>query len=155
VSKAEVERYPVIGSGAKATGVIFVHRDKQHSRAAAKKAIQDALESGKSVMLYPEGTTSDLDTTNEFKLGSFKVAAETGYPVVPVAIDYKDPADYWFGTPMLVHFMKKFGKRKTYSSLKIGPLLHGDNALELMRESRGWINNSILEMRANWRNDPG
>lgn len=44
------------------------------------------LESGTSLMLFPEGTRSRSGLL-PFRLGAFRAAAKTSHPVVPVSID--------------------------------------------------------------------
>ena len=146
VSKAEVAHYPLVGTGARATGVIFVQRDHSGSRNAAKEAIGDTLEGGRPVLIYPEGTTSNLVTTQEFKLGSFKVAAEAGIPVVPVAIDYQDPEHKWHSGGLLSFFVRKFSARRIKASMVIGEPLRGDNPEALCSEAQAWINDQLLGM---------
>ncbi|MDX1408724.1 MAG: lysophospholipid acyltransferase family protein [Saprospiraceae bacterium] len=151
VSKAEVAGYPLVGRGARETGVIFVKRQELSSRAAAKLAIRQALAEGKSVLIYPEGTTSNLETTQPFRPGSFQVAAELDVPVVPVSIDYAEPLDYWFEMPMLPFFLRKFSKPATYAALSIGaPMTHHD-ANELMLQAREWIGHEIHLLRQTLR----
>ena len=120
VSKAEVEKYPILGKGAKLTGVIFVHRDKKESRGAARQAIYEALKGGRSVLIYPEGTTSALLGTREFHPGSFEIAAMAGVPVQPAVIEYGRSTDYWEDTPLLAHFIRKFSHRSTHVRLWFG-----------------------------------
>jgi 1-acyl-sn-glycerol-3-phosphate acyltransferase len=39
-----------------------------------------------SVMLFPEGTRSRTGKLLPFKSGAFRLAAETGFPVLPIAL---------------------------------------------------------------------
>ncbi|NNF21519.1 MAG: 1-acyl-sn-glycerol-3-phosphate acyltransferase, partial [Saprospiraceae bacterium] len=111
VSKAEVAKYPLIGKGAEETGVIYVQRSEKSSREAAKEAIRGGLAEGKSILIYPEGTTSQEETTMPFKRGSFDVAVNAGIPVIPIAIDYKHPDNYWFNRGMITHFVDVFSRK--------------------------------------------
>jgi 1-acyl-sn-glycerol-3-phosphate acyltransferase len=45
-----------------------------------------ALARGRSLVLFPEGTFSRASGVRPFKLGAFKLAAETGTPLVPLAL---------------------------------------------------------------------
>lgn len=147
VSKAEVDSYPLIGKGARATGVIFVHRGNPSSRTGARDAIRNALRAGQSVLIYPEGTTSDLETTREFKHGSFVVATEENVPVVPVVIDYADPENYWSDIPMRTFFLRKFGKARIRARLCIGEPIDDGSAVHRREKVRNWINAGILKSR--------
>ena len=149
VSKAEVEKYPLIGRGAKETGIIYVKRGDRSSRLATRDAIRDALISGKSIMLFPEGTTSNGPGTIDFKLGSFNVAADIGVPVVPFVLDYENQKDYWVNAPLLMHFAKVFGRKTIRGKIWIGPKIEGDSGLFLMKESKKWIDETMPEMYGN------
>ncbi|MDX1476821.1 MAG: lysophospholipid acyltransferase family protein [Saprospiraceae bacterium] len=151
VSKAEVSGYPLVGRGARETGVIFVQRQKTSSRAAARLAIRRALSDGKSVLIYPEGTTSKAETTQAFRLGSFQVAAELGVPVVPVAVDYADPGNYWFEMPMLPFFLRKFSKKRTRAAVSIGTPIVSADPLALAEQARDWIGHEIHLLRQTLR----
>ncbi len=153
VSKAEVAKYPLIGRGADETGIIYVKREAVSSREAAKNAIRDGLKSGKTIMIYPEGTTSNQETTIDFRMGSFKVAAEEGIPVTPIALDYKNADDYWFHSPLLAHMVKVLGQKKIHAKIIIGEPIKSDDARFLMRTSREWVNEQILRMRKEWSED--
>ena len=45
------------------------------------------LESGHSLVIFPEGTRSRGDAMQEFKGGAFRIASKSKVPVVPVTID--------------------------------------------------------------------
>jgi 1-acyl-sn-glycerol-3-phosphate acyltransferase len=150
VSKAEVAKYPIIGAGARATGVIFVQRGDHTSRSATKDAIRQTLLDGYSVLIYPEGTTSNLQTTQDFKLGSFKVAFEANIPVVPVAIDYRDPTHKWEDGGLLGFIMHKFSAKRIDTSMSIGTPISAENAVELMQKSKTWIQDELIRMHGEW-----
>ena len=44
------------------------------------------LDRGMNVMLFPEGTRSSDGEIMPFKDGAFRLAIETGYPILPVAV---------------------------------------------------------------------
>lgn len=144
VSKAEVGNYPLFGAGARATGVIFVERGEASSRSGAREAIRQCLRGHNSVLIYPEGTTSNLLTTRAFKPGSFEVAAREKVPVVPVAIEYKEADDRWQDMGMFRFFLRKFGKWHTHAALHIGDAVTGNDGQQLMQSAHAWIDNELL-----------
>lgn len=151
VSRADVEKYPLVGKGAKITGIIFVDKESKSSRGATKEAIYQALKSGRSIMIYPEGRTTALPTTSTFQKGSFEQAAELQVPVVPFAIEYKSTNDYWDHTDgMLVHYLKNLAKGKTIIRLSVGQPIYGDNSWALLRQSQQWVNDEIVRLREDW-----
>jgi lyso-ornithine lipid O-acyltransferase len=60
LSKAEVAKWPIIGSCARRIGTLFVNRDSSDSRAAAKVALAERLKNSNSTYLagFPSGTTT-------------------------------------------------------------------------------------------------
>jgi 1-acyl-sn-glycerol-3-phosphate acyltransferase len=147
VSKSEVEKYPLVGTGARETGVVFVKRESKESRVATREAIKDLLLAGKSVLIYPEGTTSNELLVQDFRVGAFKIAAEINIPVVPVAIQYSDESDHWHDGPMLPFFLRKFAKRRIEAHLSIGEMLQEQDPILLMDKARESITTAIQHAR--------
>ncbi|MDP6539997.1 MAG: lysophospholipid acyltransferase family protein [Planctomycetota bacterium] len=83
--KAELGRVPGLGWAFRALGMVPVDR-RNHEKALASvaelKRRMDAEHS--TVILAPEGTRSRRGGLQQFKLGSFHLAAQTGAPVVPL-----------------------------------------------------------------------
>lgn len=151
IAKIEFKSWPIIGAGSAYTGIVFVDRSSKASRIQTRDAIAEALRNGKTVLIYPEGGTSDKDFTQTFKKGSFEVAAEHGFPVLPVTMEYRDRADNWnHEDNFVVHFFKRFGKRRTHIELRYGPPIISDNSWTLLRQSQAWINGQIEDLRSHW-----
>lgn len=144
VAKAEVASWPLIGFAARATGIMYVKRESSKSRLSTLVAIRQTLERGHSVLLYPEGTTQHGPSTLPFRLGAFRVAAELGIPVVPVAIHYPDPADAWVGDDAFVpHFVRTFAKKHLEVYIAYGPVCIHHDAEHLRRHTRHWIDRRL------------
>lgn len=144
VAKAEVKYWPIIGQGADATGVLFVKREDPESRKTIRNQLADNIKNGRSVLIYPEGTTTNKRNTLPFKKGTFIVAANHQLPVVPIAILYDDIHDAWIGDDtFLPHFLRSFGKKETHIQLFFGPVFRSDNPEILIEESRSWINQCL------------
>ncbi|MEP4198028.1 MAG: lysophospholipid acyltransferase family protein [Aliishimia sp.] len=58
VSKSEVSRWLGIGTLAKATGTLFIERDRKQAKAHTKM-LQDRLLAGHKLIFFPEGTSTD------------------------------------------------------------------------------------------------
>ena len=82
LAKQEVGDIPVIGRGAQMTGIVLVKREKMSSRLAAINTTKELMSSGKSILVYAEGTTGLQQHSDPFKIGTFKAAVECGIPVV-------------------------------------------------------------------------
>jgi 1-acyl-sn-glycerol-3-phosphate acyltransferase len=88
VAKAELFRVPIWGRAMKDAGFISV--DRSGDRAQAREAMREAGETirgGVSVWIAPEGTRSRDGRIGKLKRGGFRLAIETGTPIVPVFID--------------------------------------------------------------------
>jgi lyso-ornithine lipid O-acyltransferase len=149
VSKAEVGGYPVLGRGAKETGIILVHRHDQTSRRYALEAIEEKLREGFPVLIYPEGTTCNGDLTSEFRRGAIELARRLNIPIVPVMIEYPDHSYYWVDDPLLTYFKKILASPHRHNVFgKIGNVIKNDSPDSLVEETRAAIDNMILEARA-------
>lgn len=151
VSKAEVAKWPIIGYGAKVSGVLFLQRESQSSRKYTLNAIAEKLREGFPVILFPEGTTHSMSSTSPFKPGGFRMAAEAGFPIVPVALEYASVADHWIGNDtFLPHFFRRFGEKQMRVEIRYGEAIWGNDSEKLMAETQSWIDASMAEMQKNW-----
>ncbi|HEV7667024.1 MAG TPA: AMP-binding protein [Thermoanaerobaculia bacterium] len=67
-------------------GTLFVERFDAAQGAGETAKIAEAIRTGHSIAIFPEGTFHRAPGLAAFRLGAFNVAAETGAPVVPVAL---------------------------------------------------------------------
>jgi 1-acyl-sn-glycerol-3-phosphate acyltransferase len=88
VAKTEVGRWPLIGGLARRLGVIFVDRSKRSDALIAGMAVATALSAGRSVCIFPEGTSTEGRELQPFHSALFQAAVITGAPVQPIAIRY-------------------------------------------------------------------
>jgi 1-acyl-sn-glycerol-3-phosphate acyltransferase len=84
-------------------------------------------------------------------LGAFKAAASNGFPIVPVAIDYKKLKDHWQGRSLFSHFLIQFGKLKSQAKISLGPPLRSDDPEELMNKTKDWIDAELLRLQKDWQ----
>ncbi len=106
VSKAEVAKWPGIGWLARATGTVFINRDRREAKAHAK-VIEDRLLHGHRLLFFPEGTSTDSRRVLPFKTTLFAAfyseRLQHALQVQPVSVVYKapegaDPRFYgWWG----------------------------------------------------------
>lgn len=88
VVKAEVRRAPIFGRALEAMGHVFVARrggGGEDERSALEEAAR-AVASGRSVVVFPEGTRSPSGELLPFREGAFRLAVEAGVPVLPCAV---------------------------------------------------------------------
>jgi 1-acyl-sn-glycerol-3-phosphate acyltransferase len=86
VSKLEVGRMPFIGTFLNQMGHLKFDRTDAGSRLRQARQMEEFLNSGESVFIFPEGTFTPEDGVRPFQLGAFKAAVATGAPIIPVAL---------------------------------------------------------------------
>jgi 1-acyl-sn-glycerol-3-phosphate acyltransferase len=107
VSKAEVARWPGIGWLARATGTLFIRRDRREARDHADQ-LSERLAVGHTLLFFPEGTSTDGLRLLPFKTTLFAAFFAPGLPeglrVQPVSLAYRAPDGAahsfygWWGT---------------------------------------------------------
>ena len=151
VAKSEIRKWPVIGYGAKIVRTIFVNREDKNSRRNTRDAMKNRFENGYSVIVYPEGTTYKAPELGEFYPGMFYVAASGDIPIVPVAIEYKNPDDAWVGDDVFIpHFLSCFGKKHTHVRLTFGDLTTHEDGEILRQKVHAWIGSKLREIQKEW-----
>ncbi len=113
-------------------------------RSAGRKAIEQVIEQGRErlqsgiwVVVFPEGTRVAPGTRKRYAMGGAVLAAETGYPVVPVA---HNAGSFWL--------RRGFLKRPGTVRVVIGPAIdsRGKTAEEIIRRTEEWIENKMVEL---------
>lgn len=89
VAKAEIAKWPVFGMIAKAAGTIFIERGNKRALVGIGNNMQQALQKGRSLLVFPEGTTSDGTKLLKFHANLMESAVRTDAPVLPVVLEYK------------------------------------------------------------------
>jgi 1-acyl-sn-glycerol-3-phosphate acyltransferase len=82
--KESLFRFPIVGQAFRLAGFIPVERGHDSAVASLEKATE-ALRSGQSFLIYPEGTRSNDGRLQKFKKGAVVMAIKAGAPIVPVA----------------------------------------------------------------------
>ncbi len=75
VAKSEVAGWPLFGLLADLQRTVYVNRTARHEAHRQRDSIADRLQAGDSLVLFPEGTSSDGNRTLPFKTALFAVAA--------------------------------------------------------------------------------
>ncbi|MGH7803688.1 MAG: hypothetical protein ACREQJ_05025, partial [Candidatus Binatia bacterium] len=79
-------------------------------------------------------------STLPFRPGSFRLAAELGVPVVPVAVSYADPANAWIADdPFVGHFVRQLSAATVDIRVAFGPAFRGGDGFELRDAGEAWI----------------
>ncbi len=87
ISKAEVARWPFIGSLAKGVGTLFIQRGLYQAKSLYSQ-MKTCFETPNRVLFFPEATTGHGWPLLKFHHRLFGGAIETGVPVQPLALHY-------------------------------------------------------------------
>ena len=85
-AKGRLATYPVLGTVIPRAGYITIEKTKLSEQMEGADDVSAALGTGESMFVFPEGTFVRAPGLLPFRLGAFRAAAETGRPLVPVAI---------------------------------------------------------------------
>jgi 1-acyl-sn-glycerol-3-phosphate acyltransferase len=86
VAKAELFRVPFLGWNMSLNDYVPLRRGDRESTRRMMDRCREHLAGGTPVLLFPEGTRSRDGRLQAFKEGAFRLAAEAGCPVIPIAI---------------------------------------------------------------------
>ncbi|MEY3679604.1 MAG: lysophospholipid acyltransferase family protein [Ilumatobacteraceae bacterium] len=86
LSKETFFKFPLVGWMMHMAGDVRVVRGDRTSGAAALKSCHDRLKKRVSVMIFPEGTRSADGSLGQFKDGAFRLAIESGAPILPLVV---------------------------------------------------------------------
>lgn len=127
VSRGDLARWPVIGFLAKRIGTLFVDRESTMSGARVAGAMVRAVEAGRGVLIFPEGTTYAGDDVRPFRPGAFVVSKRTGAEIVPVGLAYESDDAIYGSETFPAHLRRVGGLARTRVALVAGdPILPGD-----------------------------
>lgn len=128
VSKAEVAGWAGIGWLARATGTLFIDRDRSQARAQAAR-VESRLAAGHRLLFFPEGTSTDGLRVLPFKPTLFQSFFAGGLPadlqVQPVSVVYhapegEDPRFYgWWGDMEFGPHCLKVLRQKRQGSVEV------------------------------------
>jgi 1-acyl-sn-glycerol-3-phosphate acyltransferase len=92
VAKADVLKWPFIGSLVAGAGTLFIERERKRDAIRVVHHMAEALDQGHAVAVFPEATTNDGTTLLPFHANLFQPAITTRAHVLPLALRYADPA---------------------------------------------------------------
>jgi lyso-ornithine lipid O-acyltransferase len=132
LSKAEVRDWPLIGLLAQAVGTLFIRRGSGESLRKSEE-IAVHLRAGRSVLVFPEGTTTEGHSVKRFFPQLFAAPALAAVPVQPLAVRYLDdegcldPAMAFVGDDEFhLHLWQVLGREQVRVEVRWGEPLRAD-----------------------------
>ncbi|MDP9141693.1 MAG: 1-acyl-sn-glycerol-3-phosphate acyltransferase [Pseudomonadota bacterium] len=92
IAKSEIRHWPVAGSLARAAGTFYLRRGKGGAKPLIE-ALVPHLSNGGSVVLFPEGTTTDGQQVLPFHARLFSAALDANAQIQPLALRYGPARD--------------------------------------------------------------
>lgn len=87
VAKRELSYVPFFGGVMRAIGCVSVDRGSSEKAVHAMREAADAVRSGSTIAIFPEGTRSRGDRIQPLKKGGFHLAEAAGVSIVPIGIN--------------------------------------------------------------------
>lgn len=136
-------------------GVIMYKLGDKESGKIVRKLIKENIESGKSILIFPEGTSHAYEGLKHFYKGSFDVAYENNLLVQPITIKYlsditwgeKLPYSKDYNLDILKNVKKCEENKVNEVNVTFHPIINPnkfDNAEHLMNYSRFIITDEFL-----------
>jgi 1-acyl-sn-glycerol-3-phosphate acyltransferase len=149
LANSGVARWPVLGFIARATGTLFVDRERRSDLVRVIGEVERTLALGRGVIVFPEGTSSNGDEVRPFKPSLFEVAVRTGTPVSYAALRYETPAGalpareavcWWDNEPFVRHLPRFLALPSVAASVQFGdaPVV-ADDRKTLAREAHSAV----------------
>lgn len=143
IAKREVRSWPVFGPLAKAAGTIFVDRENIRDTVHVIRQVQEALQHGVAIVLFPEGTSSGGASVLRFRSSLFEAAIRSRAPITPAYVSYRWPHGivwreicYWGDMNFAAHLLKLLAKEGIAGKIHLG------NALESPSDRKAAANAS-------------
>ena len=86
LAKKEIWRIPILGKALDLAEIVPVERSNRDSAISSIRRAGEVMRHHINMTIFPEGTRSPDGRLMPFKKGPFHLAAETGFPIVPVTI---------------------------------------------------------------------
>jgi 1-acyl-sn-glycerol-3-phosphate acyltransferase len=86
VAKHELRGIPVFGWGAESAGVVFLDRDNRKAAFESYKVAAAAVQEGRRIVVFPEGTRGLDYHLRSFKKGPFVLAIGSAEPIIPTVV---------------------------------------------------------------------
>ena len=135
VSRDDVRDWPLIGPFARASGTVFLDRERKRQLPQVVEVLRAWNARGTRIVFFPEGTSGRGDVVMPFRSSLFEAAVRAGATVHAAALDYRTapgdaPAEvavcWWGDTGFAPHAwrllrLREVRARVTFSDAEIAP----------------------------------
>jgi len=94
LSRSDVADWPLIGRLSRMSGTLFIDRETKSAIVQVQQQLKDTLEKNKSVLIFPEGGTSDGKQVKPFKSPLYQAAVDSNCEIQSIALEYEHPEGY-------------------------------------------------------------
>ena len=136
VAKADLRGWPLLGRIFGTADTIFIDRGRKRDLLRVIEAVQESLDRGLGVSLFPEGTSGRGDGILRFKPSLLEIAATKSYPVHYATLTYRAPPEtsaqqaicWWGAAAFVPHFLALLELPYFEATLRFGsqPIRAGD-----------------------------
>jgi len=152
IGKSELKRWPLLRHLIIGSGTLFLERDRRRDALRINGHARDALASGDTIAIFPEGTTSDGTQLLRFHASLVQPVIDAQGHVQPIAIRYRgadggytDAPVYVGETSFVESLWRVLGERRFVVEVTLGPTLsaRARHRRELSREAEAFIRGAV------------
>ena len=148
LARHDLERWPVLGAAARAGGTIFVDREDARSGVKAIREIRRRLQAGRTVTVFPEGTTVAGDEVRAFQPGALSAARGLDVDLVPVGVAY-EPGVEFVAETFGQHLLRVSKRPQTRVAIRVGLAMAGSLDREALGQGlRAAVQGLVRQARA-------
>ena len=146
IAKPEIRQWPLFGLLSRTVGTLFIDRELRRDVVRVNGLIEQVLDSGYGVILFPEGTSTQGYEVAAFRSALLDYPARRGMPVHVAAVGYRTPpgelpahlALCWWGDAQFgPHAWQLLGVRSFEATLRFSPrTVTSPDRKELAEEAR-------------------
>lgn len=142
VAKREVKSWPVMGLLAQLGGTMFIDRQRRTHVGEVNGEIQNALDGGGLVIVFPEGTSSDGRNVLPFKSSLLEPATQQKHPLTVGRVRYTlanggddEAVAYWGDAVFFRHLLNLLSRDEVRATVRFAPVAdHSSDRKELARQ---------------------
>ena len=128
----------------KRIGIVKIDRQAgSSSREAINEGVRLASERGYSLLVFPEGTRSTTGELLPFKKGAFRIAIDTGLPLLPVVLEGTDRISQRGGKV----FYPGHAKVRILPPIETADMTNKDDLNPLLREVEAAMRETYRDLR--------